>query len=209
MQSDSIDEVVAGLQVQGWCQSNRWLTAALCNQLRKDLHERREQLRPAGVGRTAQHRLAPAVRGDTTLWLDGASQPQRLLLEQMDVLRVSLNRSLFLGLSSCEAHYAVYAPGTSYRRHLDAFQGNDRAAGMAPGRVLSVVIYLNEPWVDADGGELVLFDEADRQLIRIVPRSPTCVFFLSAAFAHEVLPTRATRYSIAAWFRADGGGAPF
>lgn len=54
----------------------------------------------------------------------------------MDGLRVSLNRDLFLGLDSFEAHYAHYPVGASYETHVERHRHSN-------ARVVSALIYLN------------------------------------------------------------------
>jgi SM-20-related protein len=90
-----------------------------------------------------------------------------------------------------ECHYAIYPPGTHYRRHLD------RSPAGAE-RVVSLVLYLNEDWNPADGGELKLYTEPG---VLIVPSGGTLVLFVSESLEHEVLPTRAVRLSLTGWFR--------
>jgi len=153
-----------------------------------------ETYRAAGIGRYSDAQLNRFVRRDRIVWVDEADPAGHDWLNWTDGLRVHLNRSLILGLASFESHYAYYAPGTFYRRHLDAFRGD-------ANRVVSVVCYLNDGWLPADGGELALFDESGRELGRFPPVRGTLAVYLSERFPHEVLPTRTPRYSIAGWFR--------
>jgi SM-20-related protein len=188
----------AALRGAGWCRCEAFLPPQLTAALRKELVQRQAALAPAGIGRATVQQLAPAVRADSTLWLDGDSPAQRNLFEQLETLRHALNRQLLLGLFDLEAHYACYAPGAYYERHLDAFRDGDNDS---PRRILSMVLYLNESWRAQDGGELVLYDGVHNELARFAPESGSAVFFLSAEFPHAVLPTAATRLSIAGWFR--------
>jgi len=151
-------------------------------------------LSAAAVGR-GQGRLRDGeLRGDSTCWIEASAEaPQRAaFLAAMDEIRLQLNRRLLLGLHSLEAHYAVYPPGTGYRRHRDRFRDDD-------ARTVSFTAYLNPAWQVQDGGALRLFlPEGQRD---IPPRLGTCTLFLSAEIEHAVLPTRCHRYSIAGWFR--------
>ena len=109
-----------------------------------------------------------------------------------------LNQRLFLGLFSFESHFAHYSPGAYYKRHYDAFQGEEN-------RVLSIVTYLNPSWGNTEGGELVLYcGERDSEGIKVVPLYGTVVVFLSKEFPHEVLPASRDRYSVAGWYRVNG-----
>lgn len=186
------------LQQHGWCQRPRFLTVELTAALRADLFERRAQFAPAAIGRTHERQHHARERSDETLWLDGTSAAQHDFLALLDTVRSELNRLFFLGLFDCEAHYAQYAPGAFYRRHVDAFRD---PASRLPQRILSSVFYLNANWQQADGGELLLW-RGDDEIARIAPLDGTAIFFLSADVPHEVLPSRSDRYSIAGWFRS-------
>jgi SM-20-related protein len=151
----------------------------------------------AGIGRGQRYLKNEFVRTDEICWITGESEAGQRWLEWAAQLQNFLNRRLFLGLFSFESHFAHYAPGDYYRRHHDAFRGQTN-------RVLSLVLYLNSGWTPADGGELVLYrDDRDREGLKVVPLFGTIVTFLSEDFAHEVLPARRDRYSIAGWFRVN------
>jgi len=153
-----------------------------------------EQFNLAGIGRELQHMQNRFVRNDEICWITGESVAGRDWLAWAAELRSFLNRHLLLGLFSFESHFARYAPGAYYKRHLDAFRGETN-------RKLSVVAYLNTEWTAADGGELVLYsDTTDRNGLRVSPIAGTVVIFLSEDFPHEVLPARRDRYSIAGWY---------
>lgn len=205
---DTAAALVDALRDSGWCCLPRFLDAELVAALRAELRVLLPQFRSAAVGRAQLRQQRAAIRSDATLWLDASTAAQRMFLETMESLRLSINRQLYLGLFDFEAHYAHYAPGAFYQRHRDVFRapfdGDSMQAVAGPRRVLSSVFYLNEDWREADGGELVLWDVEDRELARITPEAGTAVFFLSAEMPHEVLPARIDRYSIAGWFRAQG-----
>lgn len=160
------------------------------------------QLQPAAVGRAGDRRIREGIRGDLTMWLDDprCSGAAIAHLQHLQALRKELNRRLFLGLHSVEAHYAAYRPGTHYARHRDRFRDAASPAGRAE-RVVSLVSYLNPDWKPADGGALRLHT-ADGA-IDVLPQEHTTVCFLSE-LEHEVLPAGRERLSIAAWFRRDG-----
>lgn len=203
----SIDTVVAALHSAGWCHCPAFLAPELVANLRADLLAQRTSFSVASVGRATARQQVLEQRSDSTLWLNGAGAAQREFLAQMDSLRQQLNRQLFLGLADYEAHYAHYAAGQFYRRHVDAFRQGDarlRAADGAPQRIVSSVFYLNDDWQVTDGGELVLWHEQEQETLQIAPLSGSAVFFLSAEFPHEVLPSARDRYSIAGWFRNRG-----
>ena len=154
----------------------------------------------AAVGRDDVHQLNRFVRTDDTCWLDGDTPATRGFLGWMECLRLGINRHLYLGLFDYEAHFARYAPGAFYRRHVDAFGDLQR------NRVLSTVLYLNPTWRPGDGGEMVLYapGEGGAAVETVQPLYGRLAVFLSERFPHEVLTTRTTRFSIAGWFRVNG-----
>ena len=174
------------------------LQALLCEQFQA---MRDARFHPAGIGRQRNHTRAVAVRSDSIAWIDGESVAGRAWLEWCAALQSYLNRSLLLGLFSFESHFAHYAPGDFYRRHVDAFNGE-------ANRVVSLVAYFNPQWEPADGGELVLYGEGvEEGGRRVLPELGTLVVFLSEEFPHEVLPARRDRLSVAGWFRVNGSAA--
>lgn len=197
-----MQQLAAALRTDGWCYLPDLFDAGLAAALCADLLEWRPEFQAAAIGRAQARQQHTDVRSDATLWLDGRSAAQRTFLAAMDDARLALNQQLYLGLFSYEAHYAHYAPGAFYRRHLDAFQST--APSIGPQRALSTVFYLND---NAEGGELLLWGDDDRELARIPPRAGGAVFFLSDTMPHEVLPAAVDRYSIAGWFRTQGNVA--
>lgn len=155
------------------------------------------EFKTAGIGRQDDFKVNRFVRSDKICWLRGESDASSAFLTWMEQLRQQLNQRLFLGLFDFECHYASYPVGAFYKKHLDAFKGQSN-------RVLSTVFYLNPSWTSADGGELVLFDEAGEQVLEsVAPAYGKLVIFLSEIFPHEVLPTHRPRHSIAGWFRVN------
>lgn len=155
------------------------------------------EFRAAGVGRGVARVARSDIRGDRTLWLDERMPAiaERVLWQTVRSLRVVLNRTLFMGLSEFECHYALYPPGAFYLRHRDQFR--DSAASGA--RVLSCVLYLNDDWKISEGGALRIYCDGDVR--EVMPTGGTLVCFLSERFEHEVLPATRERLSITGWFR--------
>lgn len=187
----------ADLTEQGWSIQDNFLTPELCQQLQKECRQHYAQglFREAGVGRgrgrhaSVQH----AIRADQLRWLeDGMSDCTDLYLAEMNTLRQQLNEQLFLGLTECENHFAVYEPGAFYKKHLDQFRDNN-------SRVISSVFYLNPDWKPAHRGELRL--HLPDQPLDIAPLANRLVVFSSAEIWHEVLPTEVERLSLTGWFR--------
>ncbi|MBD3618804.1 MAG: 2OG-Fe(II) oxygenase [Chromatiales bacterium] len=167
------------------------LVAALRRELR--LLHREDRLRAARIGKDGERQLREDIRGDQIRWLTGETDAQQAFLAQMEALRETLNRELFLGLEDFEAHFALYPPGAHYERHLDSFNNNNL-------RRVTIVAYLNARWRPWDGGELNLYD-GDRVFESIRPEGGTLVTFLSERIPHEVAVTQRSRLSIAGWFR--------
>ncbi len=197
------------LRAAGACWIADWPDAGLRDALREDLRRLHAAgaLSPAAVGRSDGRALRNDIRADATRWLDDprCGAPARDFLARLEVVRTMLNRSLFLGLVECEAHYAAYPPGGGYARHRDRFRDSD-------ARVVSWVTYLNTDWTMDDGGALRLYG-SDGNIVdgSIVDESIGAgsidvrpvggsICFLSER-EHEVLPAMRERLSIAAWFR--------
>ena len=135
-------------------------------------------------------------RSSAIRWLDEDMFTQSEFLGFARGLQLYLNRHLYLGLRYYESHFAIYKEGDFYEKHLDALK-------RSKNRVVTTVYYLDEAWSESDGGELIIYDEAQKILQKVTPESGTLVVFLSERFPHEVLPTKRERHSIAGWFRID------
>lgn len=196
----SDDEIADALAANGFAVVPEFLAHNEVSALHAEAQRRRaaREFHAARVGRGAAMQRDGAIRGDEICWLDAraASEPERGLFARLDALRIALNRSLYLGLHELEAHYACYAPGTLYARHLDRFRDDD-------ARAISLVLYLNASWRDEDGGALRLFASAEAReaVLEVAPHGGTLVAFRSDTIAHEVLAARAERFSIAGWLR--------
>jgi SM-20-related protein len=149
----------------------------------------------AGARIGADHRLQLRgdIRGDRTCWFAAPLfEEEQALLRDLEQLRLELNRGGYLGLFDLELHYAWYAPGTGYARHVDQPQGRDQ-------RMVSLVLYLNEGWTPDAGGALRIFDANEARDIE--PIAGRLVCFLTEGREHAVLTTRRERLSISGWFR--------
>lgn len=148
----------------------------------------------AGVGRGAERHEDGAIRGGSICWLDARMPAADEFLGWMDGLRSSLNRDLYLGLESYEAHYAHAPTGASYGTHVDRHHRSN-------ARVVSTVTYLNAAWPADAGGELVLHGVAAVPRLTLSPDGGTLVIFLSEDAPHEAKQATRERWSIAGWFR--------
>jgi SM-20-related protein len=207
----ALETIAAGLLRVGWAVIDDAVSPAIVDSLRADLVTLDDEaFAQAGVGRGDDWQRTDEVRQDRVHWLDPESDASQWYFRWVDSLRFGLNRSLLLGLFDYECHLAWYPPGAFYLAHVDAFRGDDN-------RKVSTVLYLNNDWQPADGGELVLYEpvaaEADfdptapRTVKRIAnPTSGTLVCFLSEEIPHEVLDAVTDRFSIAGWYRVNGNG---
>ena len=98
-------------------------------------------------------------------------------------------------INDYESHYARYEQNSYYKRHLDQFK-NDK------GRKYSLILYLNELWLENDGGQLSLYPDGEKQK-NISPIGGRMVFFKSDKMEHEVHPSfTRERMSIAGWLKS-------
>ena len=203
VQNSMRDEVLFGLIAQdiekkGYSIQPGALPEALANAL---LYSQQtiaaDKYKKAGIGRGREFQKHESVRTDEICWITDETESGKNWLDWSSNFQKFLNQRLFLGLSLFESHFSHYGAGDYYKRHYDAFRGQEN-------RVLSVVAYLNAGWTRADGGELVLYkDDSDKDGVKVAPILGTLVTFLSEEFPHEVVPAHRDRYSIAGWFRVN------
>lgn len=193
-----IAKIADDLVAQKFSVIKKIFTEELLNALHDEIVviDQNNDLRRAGVGRDEDYTLEKTIRKDKIHWIDNSTKAQQSLSQELENLRLQLNKNLMLGLFDFEAHFAVYEKGDFYKKHLDSFKG-------ARNRVVSLVIYLNKNWQENDGGTLNLYHEMDDQkpLLSLSPNWGNAVLFLSEEIPHEVTIANKTRYSIAVWFR--------
>ncbi|MBL4239390.1 2OG-Fe(II) oxygenase [Vibrio fluvialis] len=191
----ALDALLDAIAEQGWFIWDDFLTAEQVQSLRDCAPENWKRAR---IGRNDDLQRKTTIRSDKIQWLSqNMAQPVQDYLERMEQIRQAVNRDFFLGLFEYEAHFAKYEQGDFYKKHLDAFRGQEN-------RKLTTVFYMNEAWQPADGGELKIYDLDDQLIDTVAPVAGRLVVFLSEKFPHEVLPTHADRVSIAGWFRTNG-----
>jgi len=189
--------IVEALSSHGWIVIPDFLQANSYTQLFSRALSLRGGYSQAAIGRGGDEHENTFVRTDSIVWLDSSDAVDRSWLNIMEQLRQAINRALFLGLFEYESHYACFEPGSYYKRHTDAFRGEGN-------RIVSVVLYLNPDWQPQDGGEFVIYPEANLDGESFLPVAGSLAVFLSEKFPHEVLRATRTRYSIAGWFRLNG-----
>ncbi|ELV8553560.1 2OG-Fe(II) oxygenase [Vibrio fluvialis] len=191
----ALDALLDAIAEQGWFIWDDFLTAEQVQSLRDCAPENWKRAR---IGRNDDLQRETTIRSDKIQWLSqNMAQPVQDYLERMEQIRQAVNRDFFLGLFEYEAHFAKYEQGDFYKKHLDAFRGQEN-------RKLTTVFYMNEAWQPDDGGELKIYDLDDQWIDTVAPVAGRLVVFLSEKFPHEVLPTHADRVSIAGWFRTNG-----
>ncbi len=139
------------------------------------------------------------IRNDQTFWLDQNNMTEnpvnikifkildRILSELKSYYRISLDHS--------ECHFAHYQAGCFYKKHSDQAAKNNK-------RFFSFVIYLNENWLEENGGRLVGYDLNDREIFNILPQIGQMIIFKSDII-HEVLISNRSRWSLTGWFRTS------
>jgi len=203
--STNFEELVDHVAEHGFCVINDFLPEATVTALANEAQtlKQTEVMQVAGIGREHLN-VNKEIRGDSIYWLneDEATTAQQSYFEQMESLRLNLNRHLYLGLFGLESHLAVYPEGGFYKKHLDCFASQNP---QKPQRKISCIVYLNHDWHMQDGGQLKLYlnetDESDKyKSILISPLAGRAVIFLSDTFYHEVMPTYKERISLTGWF---------
>jgi SM-20-related protein len=195
---DIFDEVSEKISSDGWIALRDFVEPATIASLREECRQLAAsgEFREAATGNNANRGIRQDVRSDDIRWLDAdqGNEERQHCLARFERLRLELNRRLQMGLFDFEYHYARFAQGAFYRKHLDRFRGDTR-------RILSSVLYLNDAWSNDDGGALRLYLDADSaRHVDVLPTGGTLVLFLSERFAHEVLPARRERLSLTGWF---------
>ena len=157
------------------------------------------QFTKAAVGKGDQKQVRAEIRSDEVLWMDptALSPLQAIFWEKVAEVQQVLNRRCFLGLKSFEGHFARYPIGSFYKRHLDQFHA-------VPHRIVTIILYLNDSWTEADRGQLRMYfpqEDGSERVEDVLPLGGRLVVFLSEEIPHEVLPTHKERISITGWLR--------
>ena len=172
------------------------LAAHLKNNLAKLYAD--NQLHSAGTGNNTLAVQNKSARTDIIYWLDRKhnNQYENDFFDLMDSFIIHLNKTCFTGITGYEFHYTLYEKGSFYKKHIDQFRNND-------SRKYSMIMYLNEGWQLADGGELCIQHNDHQQ--KISPVNGKTVFFKSNELEHEVLLNNKPRMSITGWLKTGGG----
>jgi SM-20-related protein len=153
--------------------------------VRADVALARPHLRGAGVGKTRD----VGVRDDRIAWLEDVPGLASLRTWFESGAPI-LSEALRMRLDHVETQVALYTAG-GYAPHRDTFASD-------PARRITAILYLNDGWEPAWGGELRAYEaEGTRD---IAPTAGTFVLFSSPHLRHEVLPVRRDRWAITGWY---------
>ena len=193
------EELIEGFITNKIGISEAFLNAPLAAALQQNLLrlKRDSRMIRAGIGNAVLKDKTQKVRGDKTCWID-TNTKNAAEMEFLDTVRQfmgHLNRTCYTGLNSCEFHYALYEEGTTYSRHKDQLK-NDY------NRKFSMIGYLNEDWIESDGGQLIIHHEGEEQQEQhILPNNQKTIFFQSDIIEHEVALATRPRMSITGWLK--------
>jgi len=153
-----------------------------------------ELMTAAGIGNQEVKDANQQMRSDKIYWLDKKHENafENEFLQRAEDFIERLNSTCYAGINAYEFHYAVYEAGSFYKRHKDQFKNNDN-------RKFSLITYLNEDWMDADGGQLQVY--RDDVMQQIQPHAKTAVLFKSDETEHEVIKANRSRMSITGWLK--------
>lgn len=164
------------------------------------------------------------VRGDQVGWFEGETEGWSILTEHLRFLDtlVSLLGEDGAGAvgkpglpdlatigSRSQAMCTIYpGDGARYVKHTDnscnVAAGNQTGQGdNCNGRRLTTILYLNEGWVEADGGTLRIFEahDPDKLLAEVEPKlGNLLLFWADRRCPHEVMPATQNRYAVTVWY---------
>jgi SM-20-related protein len=173
-----------------------FLSTALSNGLQQNILQLQEDdmMHAAGIGNDTVKDAAQKMRGDKIYWMDKSHDNifEQEFLHQVEGFIERLNSTCYTGINSYEFHYAVYEEGSFYKRHRDQFKNDSN-------RKYSLISYLNNNWLEEDGGQLLVYQNETVQ--KISPQSQTAVFFKSEEMEHEVALAHRSRMSITGWLK--------
>jgi SM-20-related protein len=193
-----ISQIIEQLSQNGYAIIDNFVDIALARSLSKHAQSLQQQgaMRKASTG--LHKNTHQEFRGDFIHWIETleASSEEQSYLTLMDELKAAINQAFFLGLFELESHFAAYPAGAGYKKHLDQFTGTE-------DRKITCILYLNETWEEADGGQLRMYldTKETEAFVDVLPQGGRLVVFVSSDFLHEVLPAERERLSITGWFR--------
>ncbi len=173
-----------------------FLSERLANGLQQNIlrFQQDELMTAAGIGNDEVKDPTQKMRGDKIYWMDKSHTDiyEQEFLSLVDSFIERLNSTCYTGINGYEFHYAVYEEGSYYKRHKDQFNNDSN-------RKYSLINYLNQNWLEEDGGQLWVYQ--DEAIQKILPQSQTAVFFKSDEMEHEVTIAHRSRMSISGWLK--------
>src|SRR5690606_19147276 len=153
----------------------------------------------ASIGKDSLKQINENIRSDSLAWVQDWNTNAALKVYKNKISQLSsqLHQEFYLTLKSFEAHFAVYAPGEFYLKHIDQHKNSHE-------RQVSCILYLSSLY-EGDGGELVIYEKDDpRHVLDVIsPKQGRLVVFFSSWLYHEVRPANKERYSLTGWIRED------
>jgi SM-20-related protein len=192
---EKFEEIIEGFITNKVGISDLFLTGQLAALLQLHITRLHEggHMADAGTGNnTPDHNKK--IRGDKIYWLDkkNNNHEEQAFLEHVENFIDHLNKTCYTGINAYEFHYALYEEGSFYKRHKDQFRNDS-------DRKYSLVSYLNEDWLEADGGQLWVHQHGETQ--KILPTIRKAVFFQSNELEHEVTTAFRSRMSVTGWLK--------
>lgn len=176
--------------------SDLFLTEQLAGLLQQHIKKLNEEgnLVNAGIGNNVVQGHDKLIRSDKIHWLDKKNKniEEQGFLEHIEDFIDYLNKTCYTSINAYEFHYALYEEGSFYKRHKDQFRNDSN-------RKYSLISYLNNDWVDADGGQLWVHQDGVTQ--KILPTNRKAVFFQSNQLEHEVTTAMRPRMSVTGWLK--------
>lgn len=194
---EQFDELIDGFLSNRVGISPSFLPDTLIEKLQADLLGLHLEgyMKMAGVGNKLARVDAPDIRRDKIYWIDKKSKNinEQEFVDIVEQFISYLNRTCYTGINDYEFHYAIYEPGSFYKKHKDQFRNDS-------GRKFSLITYLNENWTPDDGGQLLVYH--DDRTIDILPEAGKAVFFKSNETEHEVALSSRLRMSLTGWLKS-------
>lgn len=176
--------------------SKDFLSKSLAKLLKNNIEQLNNDGRmvSSGIGNNSEKNQDNKIRSDKIFWLDKKNKidNEKEFIDQIEDFIDYLNKTCFTNIKSYEFHYALYEVGSFYKIHKDQFNNDN-------GRKFSLISYLNEDWLEGDGGQLLVYQNEQTQ--KILPDNQKAVFFQSDLIKHEVTLANRARMSISGWLK--------
>ena len=188
---NKVEKIINDIYLNGYSITPNFFSETEIFTLKSTFNQKKNNLKKASTGNNNLKNINSEIRADKIVWLD--NNEISFFYEFINELTIQLNRKCYLGINFNEFHFAVYNKGDFYKKHKDAFNNSDE-------RKITIITYLNENWIKADGGELVIYTE--NKTLKIEPKAGTVVIFESF-MEHEVLISNTNRISLTGWLKSS------